>query len=204
VEIRRFSKPYIVAKTAEFVLNRMVQPLPEIDAIAGYLHPAEARLLFWLAQQLPPGGLAVEIGSFKGKSACCLAAGLGKGGILACVDTWHNDAMPYDSPRDCLPEFLANTLPFRDRIEVHRGRSQDVAKNWSQPVDLVFIDGDHSYEGCVTDLRSWLGFVRPGGWVAFHDSGQAGVKRAIEELFPPRLRYRELWVRSLFAARKRD
>lgn len=39
----------------------------------------------------------------------------------------------------------------------------------AQSVDLLFIDGDHSYDGAMADFEAYRPLVRPGGWVAFHD-----------------------------------
>jgi predicted O-methyltransferase YrrM len=36
-------------------------------------------------------------------------------------------------------------------------------------IDVLFIDGDHSYEGCKHDFESYSALVRPGGMVLFHD-----------------------------------
>jgi predicted O-methyltransferase YrrM len=199
----RFTKEYVMAKAAHSMLRVFVQPPSELHSIPGYLHPLEGRFLFWLAGRIPVGGLAVEIGSFKGKSSAFLAAGLSSGARLACVDTWRNDAMPYDIPSDILPEFLANTNPYGNSIDTHRGSSLQVAASWRRPIDLLFIDGDHSYEGCSADMKAWMKFVRPGGWLAFHDSGEQGVIRAIAELFPPRQRHSERYVWSIFAGRTR-
>jgi predicted O-methyltransferase YrrM len=38
-----------------------------------------------------------------------------------------------------------------------------------EPLDVLFIDGDHSYEGVSTDFELYRPLVRPGGIVAFHD-----------------------------------
>ena len=38
------------------------------------------------------------------------------------------------------------------------------------PIDFIFIDGDHSYEGLRRDWESWRDMVAPGGVVALHDS----------------------------------
>lgn len=49
--------------------------------------------------------------------------------------------------------------------------SGEAAKSWwpaDKEIDLLFVDGDHSYEGVVRDLY-WTYFVRPGGYVLFHD-----------------------------------
>lgn len=52
--------------------------------------------------------------------------------------------------------------------------------------DIVFIDGDHSYEGCLRDIVAWRSKVRPGGWIGGHDYAhpdQGEVKRAVDQLF---------------------
>ena len=38
-----------------------------------------------------------------------------------------------------------------------------------EPVDFLFIDGDHSYNGVKQDFDNYRQFMRPGGIVAFHD-----------------------------------
>lgn len=185
------------------MLRVFVTPPPKLHSIPGYLHPYEGKFLYWLAGKVPCGGLAVEIGSFKGKSSSFLAAGLPSCARLACIDTWRNDAMPYDAPSDTWAEFLENTKLYQNSIEAHRGTSLEIASSWSNSIDLLFIDGDHSYDGCSTDIKAWVRFVRRGGWVAFHDSSEEGVTRAIAELFPLARRRSDRFARSIFAARIR-
>lgn len=50
-------------------------------------------------------------------------------------------------------------------------------------VDLVFLDGDHSFAGVMEDWHEWLPKVKPGGWLAGHDYGDKrfGVKKAVDE-----------------------
>jgi predicted O-methyltransferase YrrM len=48
------------------------------------------------------------------------------------------------------------------------------------PCNMLFIDGDHSYEAVVTDLRLWLPSLQPGGILAMHDIDSPDVKRAFE------------------------
>jgi predicted O-methyltransferase YrrM len=111
--------------------------------------------------------------------------------------------MPYDPPEDVFEEFAKNIAPHRQRIEIHRGASQQVAGRWSVPLDLLFIDGDHSYEGCRTDIEAWFPHVRSGGVVAFHDSSTEGVARAIRECLPLARRTPGIRVWSTFVALKR-
>jgi hypothetical protein len=73
----------------------------------------------------------------------------------------------------------------------HLDFSQELARRWSDPVDLVFVDGDHSEEGCRADWDLWHGFVTPGGMVAFHDArlgrrggtGLPGPTAVVDALF---------------------
>jgi predicted O-methyltransferase YrrM len=45
----------------------------------------------------------------------------------------------------------------------------EVAAAFDGPVDFLFIDGDHTYEGARMDFEMYAPLVRPGGIVAFHD-----------------------------------
>lgn len=57
-------------------------------------------------------------------------------------------------------------------------------------LDFVFIDGDHSYDGCKNDIRLWKSKVKPGGWIGGHDYKHEkrpdlhGIDKAVEESFP--------------------
>lgn len=44
-------------------------------------------------------------------------------------------------------------------------------------VDLLFIDGDHAYRGVKADFEDYVGFVRAGGAVAFHDINDTALHR---------------------------
>jgi len=61
------------------------------------------------------------------------------------------------------------------RLVLLRGNSHDrrvrdrCAEAVGGPIDLVFIDGDHSYEGCRADVEMYGPLVRPGGLVVLHD-----------------------------------
>lgn len=53
-------------------------------------------------------------------------------------------------------------------------------------VDLCVIDGDHSYEGCLSDIHDWLPRIRPGGYIGgddHHETDWPGVVRACRDTF---------------------
>jgi predicted O-methyltransferase YrrM len=133
----------------------------------------EAALLFRLARDAESGPFA-EIGRFKGGSTLILAAALPDG-----VELWSYDlhvALRGDMPgaeldaelRDALARY---GLEAKVQLVVADSRSVDPPP---APLELLFVDGDHSYEGAKADFERWGAFVRPGGHLLFHDAVDAG------------------------------
>jgi predicted O-methyltransferase YrrM len=56
------------------------------------------------------------------------------------------------------------------RVVFLRKKSEDAAKDWHEPLDLVFVDADHSKEAALGDWRSWAPHLVVGGVLAFHDA----------------------------------
>ena len=48
--------------------------------------------------------------------------------------------------------------------------SHNAVREWTEPIDLFVIDGDHSDTGVERDWNDWSPFVKPGGVVVFHDA----------------------------------
>ena len=66
------------------------------------------------------------------------------------------------------------------RLDLVRGDSHDAAVVehvrdllGGRRLDLLFIDGDHTYDGVRRDFESYRSLVRPGGIIAFHDISPA-------------------------------
>lgn len=60
---------------------------------------------------------------------------------------------------------------------------------WDKPIDILFIDGDHSYEGCKSDYDKYVPFVKDGGLVYMHDIlvGRYGVKDVWKDIPYPKV-----------------
>jgi predicted O-methyltransferase YrrM len=159
----------------------------------------ERLVLFLLASGLRRGATITEIGSFLGASACYLARGLAGKGKVYCVDTWNNDAM--DEPeRDTYAEFQRNVATVASRIVPLRGLSHEVARDFNKKIDLLFIDGDHSYDACLNDWHCWSKFLQKDATVVFHDAGWAeGVQKLIREEVSQRAG-RELYMPNMYVA----
>jgi len=125
----------------------------------------------------------VEIGVYEGASALLLARSLGPGAELHLIDPFGRrpDALPSGweasewATRRLLARELRSLGASAPDVRWHVELSHETALGWQQEVDLVFIDGDHSKEGCERDWHDWRGFVRPGGHVVFHDA-RAGIE----------------------------
>lgn len=96
--------------------------------------------------------------------------------------------------------FLAwrNDYKLTEQLSIRRQDSIEAAKDVEDgSLDFVFIDADHSYEGCLADIHAWSPKVRSGGMVAGHDydSMWPGVIRAVTETGKARTLPDRVWVR---------
>ena len=133
----------------------------------------EAALLYRLARDATSGPF-VEIGRFKGGSTFTFASALPQG-----VELWSYDlhvALRPDMPGDQLDAELRAALErygIDHKVHLIVADSRKVEPP-SQEVELLFIDGDHSYEGARADFDRWSALVRPGGHLLFHDAVDSG------------------------------
>lgn len=143
----------------------------------GWLTEAEAMGLHDVAALLAPGSNVLEIGSWKGKSTWCIAHGLKKG-TIHCIDPFNaageeGSKEVYEKTKgeiSLLQQFKNNlqAAPRTAVLEILKGYSSDYVGRVKN-IDFLFIDGDHSIEGCRFDFENYAPAVKVGGFVAFHD-----------------------------------
>src|SRR5881409_1778577 len=56
-----------------------------------------------------------------------------------------------------------------DVVDCRRAFSHEVARDWTRPIRLLWIDGDHVYEAVKRDLALFRPHLAPGAIVAMHD-----------------------------------
>jgi hypothetical protein len=134
-----------------------------------------------LAGLFNDGSVFVEIGSFEGRSAVCLAESifkLNKKITLHCVDPFtgnpEQDEYGYLSKNpDCLyDKFNENTGFYQKRkiIVPHRGYSNTICNEFADnSVDFIFIDARHEYEFVLEDIECWYPKLKSGGIMSGHD-----------------------------------
>lgn len=103
----------------------------------------------------------LEIGAYKGGSTRLIAA-VAK--WVMSIDTFMSDNIPGTKGENTLNQYLNNTGGFPN-ISYIIGNSKTVNVAWEY--DILFIDGDHSYEGCLNDLTR---FTPKEGYLV-HDYG---------------------------------
>lgn len=141
-----------------------------------------AWVLHGLVRSLRPE-VCVEIGSAQGWSTCHIGLALRENfsGHLYAIDPHHATAWNDDQAVASLPQLQGNLRRFGlDRcVTVVRSTSAEAARGWNRPIDLLFIDGDHSFEGVRQDWELFSPFLRPFGVAVFHDTtwGIHGVNR---------------------------
>jgi uncharacterized Rossmann fold enzyme len=151
----------------------------------------------------------VEVGVFRGALSSRLL--VRRDLHLSMVDTWgvYQDSYKQSDDfhaglneteqEDAYRTALALTEFAHDRRQILRMDSVEAAKHFADAsLDCVFIDADHSYEGCRRDIEAWLPKVKPGGLICGHDYDHPefpdwGVKRAVDEWFTPDLGGDHTW-----------
>jgi predicted O-methyltransferase YrrM len=149
----------------------------------------EAALLYGLVRRLDAQRI-VEIGRFKGGSTVVMASAMAPSAHLLSLDLHVPQPGGVDGAR--LDAELADALArlgLADRVDLRIADSRAV--DLPEPgFDVLFVDGDHSYEGSSADFARWAPLLRPGGHLVAHDAVDAGgygttypgVARAFREL----------------------
>ena len=168
-------------KFKERARKKILQNIAPFRDIEGWLSDNEALGLYQTAAKLAPNAKVVEIGSWQGKSTYCLAKGLPSGKVYA-IDPfnadWGQDVdskeeyIDRGSNKNMLKGFneRMTTLGVYNKIIVKKGYSYDFYNDTDfNNIDFLFIDGDHSIEGCKADYESYAPKIVKGGFIAFHD-----------------------------------
>jgi len=116
----------------------------------------------------------LEIGSASGGSCRFIATNVGVGRAISLDDGQH----PRAAEQAGNFGHVSNFTQFRGDSHSDAAR-RFLAQAITTPIDVAFIDGDHSYEGVWADIRLVLGFSRPGTIFILHDTVACeGVERA--------------------------
>jgi predicted O-methyltransferase YrrM len=113
-----------------------------------------------------------EIGLWHGVTTCRLRSVMKPDGVLLAIDPFPPGRLGFSVQR---------VIAYREVSKIHNGTVQwmrqsgaDAGRMYAAgkrpPVEFVFIDGDHTYEGLRGDWEAWAGLVAPDGLIGIHDS----------------------------------
>lgn len=171
-------------------------------------HPVRARVLEgFLRDNNLAASFGAELGVFRGQTTFHLIDALPDLHLVA-VDKFE----PYYQQNDLTKKW--GTLHPETTYEVlcRRAKEYDgrltlvkadtVAAINAMPGDIldwVFIDADHTYEGCYRDIAASMRVVKRGGWICGHDGTWSGVRQAHKELlgWPINIIGDSVWVWQL-------
>ena len=146
-------------------------------------NPEENQFLYAMLRMTQPRRV-LEVGVSHGHMTVWLAQALkenGKGKLIS-VDNWSK-AHGGEAHSPKAVHTRLDNCELRPWVEVVSSDSQAfMSKQGDDTFDFVWIDGDHSYEGALADLKEGKRISRR--WLAAHDTAQTydGVRKACEEI----------------------
>jgi len=177
------------------------------EAARGFMPPDEGLALYDAAASLTVDGPMLEIGSYCGKSAIYLgAAAQQRGTVLFSVDhhrgseenqpgwEWHEPDLvdPAVGKMDTLPIFrrTVHDAGLEGSVVAVVADSPTLARYWTTPLALLFIDGGHGDEPAGRDYETWTPHVVHGGLLCIHDvfpDPADGGRPPFERIYVPAL-----------------
>lgn len=178
-------------------------PLSASTGVPGWETEAEEAALLELTRKYVPekDGVIVELGVEYGRSTAQFAhaATHKKDTRIVSVDLYPDDhpiARMYGGLLNVWKNNLAEAgvIGLNIYLVPVRGVSWEIGKEWSEPIDLLFIDAGHTYEEVSKDIAAWVDHVKAGGVIVFHDYAKDEnahplhheVKRAVDEWYDNR------------------
>ncbi len=143
------------------------------------------------------GGDIIEIGTYAGFGTMALAYGACKGGGFTVVHSIDiNDSLKGPAKRRIDRCGLANTSFIHG--------TSDYVHTMNQPIGLAYIDGDHTHDGCLRDLRNISKYLWDEGKMLCHDYGRPdhpgfkyymnGVTSAVEQFVSENSDFYAMWL----------
>ena len=125
----------------------------------------------------------VEIGSYQGESTT-LFAHIFQPKELYAVDPFVNGYDEFDGSStgdftDVIHNFEERTKQFPCIKHIKDFSYGAVTQFEDNSLDFVYVDGDHTYDGVIRDIKLYLPKIKSGGFIAGHDLGKETVTKAI-------------------------
>jgi predicted O-methyltransferase YrrM len=143
----------------------------------------------WIVRRKQPS-TTVDLGVDYGYSTFCFAIP-GIGDVYG-IDSFEGDICAGE--RDTY-EYVMDKVKELEltNVSIIKGFFDDVAKTWTKPIDILHIDGLHTYEAVKNDFEKWAPFLKEDGIILMHDTmvddPKFGVSRFFKEINLPKTNF---------------
>lgn len=137
------------------------------------------------------GDSFVEIGSWKGRSACYMAELIkesGKNIKLYCIDSWTGNVFGEGNLGDSFNIFKGNLNSQGFKVSVNGDITAIISDSLSavtnfkdESLQFVYLDGAHGYENVVKEIQLYLPKIKVGGYLGGHDFPDPNVNKAVAD-----------------------
>ena len=159
--------------------QRLYRDLVRYPGLVGGSYVSRDELNF-LRRHIRTGGVFMEIGTFCGTTIAKLAS-LHPDTTFISIDCYEGDVAKFSFPKARENQRRINS--GNGNLALIVGRSAILEKLFPpRSIDVLFVDGDHSYGGCLADIKIAATLLKPRGWLLAHDIDKPGVKAAVDEL----------------------
>jgi predicted O-methyltransferase YrrM len=110
-----------------------------------------------------------EIGVFEGVNTATFALNSLPEAKIFAIDPFFKGVLGFSYEKMIAQQYWKR-MKVRNKIQMIEGLSWDTAHNIPDNLDMVFIDGDHSYEGVKKDFEIFSKKVKAKGYLALHDA----------------------------------
>lgn len=110
-----------------------------------------------------------EIGVAEGVSALAIREVMDEQGVFSLIDPFHLSRIRALNFTRRAAHRVVDSCK-RGRVRWVEQFSFDAVRDWTEPLDFLMIDGDHSHAAVRRDWEDWSRFLKEGGVAVFHDA----------------------------------
>jgi hypothetical protein len=157
----------MLSERMSYVKNKLTENTPKQNLMNEVGYERNRKEIIHFLNERYPFGTGCEVGVLRGEFSKHLLSNWNCKKLYL-VDCWEDHPSDYDehfhNHDDNFISMKNNLIDFGNRIEICKGFSDKVVDQFPDEFfDFVYIDANHSYEGCKKDIESYWRTLKAGG-----------------------------------------
>ena len=182
-------------KTTQLSLDMVRQIANDVPTFHHHYH-----ILFDIANTFGDNKINyVEIGAYAGGSSCLMLQRLNT--TIISIDLGEpmpkavvfENIIEYKNNNNYYKYIQGNSQIIETKNQVIETLSNSRVLGYTNKIDILFIDGDHSFNGVLADFNMYCDLVAVGGFIVFDDYNDIvyspEVKKAVDSILPSLVDY---------------